>query len=59
MQAYVASVGMHRYDDPYWGRPEVMKMSRPVYLANAGTKPSSDLLGSASAGGLLPGELDV
>ena len=55
LQDYIASIGMHRFDDPYWGRPEVMRMHRPVYLSDVEAKPSSDLLASASAGGHLLG----
>lgn len=46
---YAASVGMARFDHPFWGRPEEMTMKRPVYLVDSG-KPSSDLLGGAAAG---------
>ena len=54
MQKYVAEIGMKRFDDPYWGPPELMTMRRPLYISDAQGKPSSDLFGSAAAGEHYP-----
>ncbi len=50
VQQYVAEIGMKRFDDPYWGPPELMTMRRPIYISEVQGRPSSDLMGSAAAG---------
>lgn len=44
-----AQVGSYELDRAFWGRPELMNMSRPVALVNAAGSPGTDLLASAAA----------
>ena len=44
-----AQVGSFELDRAFWGRPELMNMSRPVALINAVGSPGTDLLASTAA----------
>ena len=42
-------MGSFELDRGFWGRPELMNMSRPVALVNAVGSPGTDLLASTAA----------
>lgn len=42
-------MGSFELDRAFWGRPELMNMSRPVALINAVGSPGTDLLASTAA----------
>ena len=44
----VAQVGLTREDHAFWGRPEELATSRPVYTINQ-SRPGADLAGQVSA----------